>query len=201
MDEQVDDTERRRLQLALRLMHGYGTVGGRSRNGWGSYTLAPQGETPAWPKLPETVLRPWRDALAQDWPHALGRDERGPLVWSTGAKADWRAAMVELARLKIRLRTALQFTTKENAPRPEPRHWLAYPVTKHSVQGWGNARLPNTLRFKLRPTGHGQVEGLVFHVPALPPAAFNPAAARQVILDLWAGIHRQLDQALPRVQA
>ena len=202
----ADDVSR--LRCALHLMHRYGTLGGRSRNGWGSYVLEPLDGTPAWPAQPDaSCLRPWRDALGLDWAHAIGSDQRGPLVWTTGAKADWRAAMVELARLKIGFRTGLpQCDLALDARRgdrqipegiehgtPRPRHWLAYPVKNHDVEAWKplKLRLPNTLRFKLRPVADGQVEGIVFHVPALPPPAFAPN--RSEIVNLWRDIHQTLD--------
>jgi CRISPR-associated protein Cmr1 len=200
LDGRVGAADEGRLRLALHLMHLYGTLGGRSRNGWGSYVLEPQDGTPTWPAQPdERCLRPWRDALALDWAHAIGRDERGPLVWrTTGEKADdWRAVMVELAKLKIELRTALGFTTGKGAREPERRHWLAYPVTNHSVHDWGDAlRLPNTLRFKLRPAGGTKAEGIVFHMPALPPPAFGPQRHRAQIDDLWRDVHDKLDRRL-----
>lgn len=194
LDGRTGAADEDRLRLALHLMHLYGVLGGRSRNGWGSYVLEPQNGTPQWPAQPdERCFRPWRDALALDWAHAIGSDTRGPLVWTTGAKADWRAVMVELARLKIGLRTALRFTTGKDAPAPEPRHWLAYPVTNHSVREWGDARLPNTLRFKLRPVAGGKCAGIVFHMPALPPPVFKPEPHRDRIVELWQGIHKALD--------
>jgi CRISPR-associated protein Cmr1 len=178
-------------------MHLYGTLGGRSRNGWGSYLLEPLDGTPGWPAaLDSRVMRPWRDALTLDWPHAIGHDERGPLVWTTGVQDDWRAAMVELARTKIELRVSLGFRTGKSAAAPEPRHWLAYPVTNHSVRDWGDSRLPNTLRFKLRQSPDAKVEGIVFHVPAMPPPAFAPQRHADEIRDLWQRVHAELDRRL-----
>lgn len=185
-----------RIERALALMHRYGTLGGRSRNGWGSFELLPRGGTPDWPAAPDsTVLRPWRDALELDWAHAIGSDAHGPLVWRSAAHKDWSAAMVALAKLKIGLRVALGFRSGKNAPGPEPRHWLAHPVTNHNVRDWGESRLPNTLRFKLRRSGE-KVEGVVFHMPALPPAGFDPGRYRSDILALWEGVHTRLDHQL-----
>lgn len=197
LTSEVDEANANRLRLALHLMDRFGTLGGRSRNGWGSYVLDPLAGTPAWPATLDTsVLRPWRDALRLDWTHALGSDDRGPLVWSTGAKDDWRAAMVELATLKIALRVPLGFRSGRGAEAPEPRHWLAYPVTNHSVRDWGDSRLPNTLRFKLRPAASAKVEGVVFHMPALPPPAFEPQRHADAISDLWQRVHAELDRRL-----
>jgi CRISPR-associated protein Cmr1 len=85
--------------------------------------------------------------------------------------------------------------------RPEDRHWLAYPVTNHSVQPWGNnARLPNTLRFKVRPTADGQLIGVIFHVPHKPPGDFRPDAT--TLERIWTQVHAYLDtpaQSLKRI--
>jgi len=209
----VTDADDSRLRLALHLMHQYGTLGGRSRNGWGSYVLEPVNGTPPWPAdLDPRGLRRWTDALALDWAHATGSDDKGSLVWTTGPKPDWREVIVSLAKLKIALRTELpQCNLGLDAARgdrqlrdgiehgtPRPRHWLAYPVTRHDVMAWKSLelRLPNTLRFKLRPTADGQVEGIVFHMPALPPPAFAPDRHRSDIERLWTDVHAHLDRRL-----
>ncbi|WP_240127205.1 hypothetical protein, partial [Thermomonas alba] len=150
-----------RIGQALALMHRYGTVGGRSRNGWGSYALIPLEGTPGLQgALP---VRDWYRCLELDWPHAIGKDGKGPLVCQTTPHADWKALMRTLAIIKIGLRTQFRFTTGRNAPQPEARHWLAYPVTNHSVGPWGgSARLPNQLRFKVRLAPDGrQLVGVI----------------------------------------
>jgi CRISPR-associated protein Cmr1 len=192
------------LTRALWLMDRYGTLGGRSRNGWGSLTLTPaDAHTAALEGTPP--VRDWQKALQLDWPHALGSDQRGLLAWQTKTFDDWPRLMQELARLKIGLRTQFKFTTGKDAPRPEDRHWLAYPVTNHSVRPWGNnARLPNTLRFKVRPAPNDphKLVGVIFHVPCLPPPSFAPDAA--AIKAVWQQVHVFLDtpaQQLNRIPA
>lgn len=178
------------LEDALVLMDRFGTVGGRSRNGWGSYSLRPLSDsTSATAVIP---VRPWCEALSLDWPHAIGTDAKGPLVWQTRPASDWKALMKTLATIKIGLRTHFGFNSGKNAPRPEDRHWLSYPVTNHSVQSWGNnARLPNSLRFKVRPTANGELVGVIFHMPCLPPASFTPD--QQIITAVWQKAHVFLD--------
>lgn len=177
---------------ALALIDLYGTIGGRSRNGWGSLSLMPADGTPALEgRVP---LRDWREALSLDWPHAIGQDQKGALVWQTSPFADWKPLMRELAAVKIGLRTQFVFPAdKPPHDRPVDRHWLSYPVTKHSVRGWGIHRLPNSLRFKIRPTPNGKLVGVIFHVPCLPPPAFRPDAHR--IAQVWQQVHRYLDKA------
>jgi CRISPR-associated protein Cmr1 len=175
------------IEQALLLMNAYGTVGGRSRNGWGSYSIGDaQSSSPSATQSLEGCLR-------HDWPHAIGSDDNGALIWKTNAHKDWASLMKTLANIKIGLRTNFIFTTGKNTPAPEDRHWLSYPVTNHSVSSWdGNARLPNQLRFKIRPTADGQLEGVVFHMPHLPPTSFRADPRR--LLSVWQQVHQHLDQ-------
>lgn len=186
--------EARRLQRALALMNLYGTLGGRSRNGWGSFSLTPlEGTPPLATTLDPSLTLPWRDALQSDWAQALGTDARGPLIWQTEPQGDWPAVMRRLAEIKIGLRTQFTFRSGKNAPAPEARHWLSYPVTNHSVQPWGNnARLPNSLRFKVRSTPDRRLIGVIFHMPCLPPASFRPD--RAAITRVWEQVHQHLDE-------
>ncbi len=182
-----------RIKRALWLMDRYGTVGGRSRNGWGSFSLLPLPVGEGWGDGQTLPLRPWRDCLNLDWPHAIGQDEKGPLIWQTQPHDDWKALMKTLAIIKIGLRT--QFVFGAGSPSPEPRHWLSYPVTNHAVKSWGNTvRLPNSLRFKVRPDEHDpkKLRGVIFHVPHLPPAAFQPN--KGAIEEVWKNVHALLNE-------
>lgn len=189
----------RDLETALWLMQHYGTLGGRSRNGWGSFLLQPENGTPALNgSLDSRFVRPWQEALALDWPHALGHDSQGPLIWQTAAFDDWTELMRELAQIKIGLRTQFKFPTQRSDGQIHTRHWLSYPVTNHSVQAWGNnARLPNSLRFKVRsaPGNPKQVVGVIFHMPCQPPLVFQPRLHLQAITAVWQQVHRFLDSS------
>lgn len=188
-----EGVEAPRLRRALWLLHHYGTLGGRSRNGWGSFSLTPVDGSPALPAhLDPSLTLPWREALAQDWPRALGSDARGALIWQTEPLADWKLVMRRLAETKIALRRLFLFTGGRDALAPEERHWLSYPVTNHSVRAWGtNARLPNSLRFKVRADADGKLRGVVFHMPCLPPPSFQPDM--QAIPRVWQRVHDHLD--------
>lgn len=179
------------VDRALGLLQLYGTLGGRSRNGWGSFALKPDEHNPATAPL-VVPLRPWRDCLDRDWAHAIGSDEQGALIWQTVEHANWKAVLVQLAQLKIGLRTQFKFPHAQPDGQVHPRHWLSYPVTKHAVFAWGNnARLPNSLRFKVRAVGHGRYVGVVFHVPHLPPVAFRPNTSQ--VQTVWEKVHLFLD--------
>jgi CRISPR-associated protein Cmr1 len=191
----VPDGDAPRIERALWLMDRYGTLGGRSRNGWGSFALLPSpasgprvGEEGALP------LRDWHDALALDWPHAIGRDGNGALIWHTAPHDDWKALMKILAVIKIGLRTQFRFPNERPDGQVHDRHWLSYPVTRHSVNDWhrNNLRLPNSLRFKVRALPDGKLVGVIFHVPCLPPLAFKPD--RPAITTTWQAVHTLLDE-------
>ena len=173
------------IDRALALIDAFGTLGGRSRNGWGSVSL---GGAPAPDTLP---LRDWRDCLDRDWPHAIGRDETGALVWQTEPFNDWQVLMKRLAEIKIGFRTQFAFHSGNNAPGPEARHWLSHPVTHHNVRPWRQGRLPNSLRFKAVQDTSGKLRGRIFHVPCTPPRQFHPDI--QVIEQVWGRVHDYLD--------
>lgn len=181
------------VEQALYLMHLYGTAGGRSRNGWGSFVL--EKNAGSWPEsLPIPLLR-WKEALAFDWAQAIGADDQGkPLIWQTASSyGDWKQAMRTLALIRMAVRTQFPFSPRPSN-QPEARHWLAYPVTNHN-HPWGQRlRLPNSLRFKVRPSAHSanQLVGVIFHVPCQPPSDFRPQDEQ--IEQVWTRVHALLDE-------
>jgi CRISPR-associated protein Cmr1 len=179
------------IEQALKLMDRFGSVGGRSRNGWGSITLSTEYVNLS---LDNAIpLRDWKTCIQLDWPHAVGQDNQGPLIWQTQPHADWKALMRDLAIVKIQLRREFLFPNAQPDGQIHARHWLSYPVTTHKVNDWNrnNARLPNSLRFKVRPTPDGKLIGVIFHMPCLPPPAFNPD--RAAIERVWQQVHTSLD--------
>jgi len=190
----VSQAESRRFAKAIALANLYGALGGRSRNGWGSFVLEAMDGTPAPVSLDGVAQRPWREALVLDWPHAIGKDEVGPLIWQTQPFSDWKEAIKRFAEIKIGLRT--QFTFPADGSPPYQRHWLSYPVTNHPIREWDgkSLRLPNSLRFKLRPDtpSSTKLRGVIFHVPCLPPTEFRPN--RQDIQPVWRQVHAFLDK-------
>jgi CRISPR-associated protein Cmr1 len=186
-------SHQRALDSAIQLIDAFGALGGRSRNGWGSLSVGlDEGASLTFPS------REWTECLRLDWPHAIGQDKNGPLIWRTDEYADWPSLMHELARIKIEFRThaSFRFTQGHNASQPEARHWLSHPVTRHNVKAWKQGRLPNSLRFKARRSGNGRLFGLIFHVPHLPPPQFRPDV--KSILSVWSEVHSFLDGNVQR---
>ena len=84
-------------------------------------------------------------------------------------------------------------------PQPLARHWLSYPITNHTTSAWDrNARLPNSLRFKVRADLDGQLRGVIFHVPCLPPPQFKPDL--KAIVAVWQQVHTFLALPAQRLQ-
>ncbi len=208
----VDDTAAIKMMIpseqwnaishTLHLIHWFGTVGGRSRNGWGSIMLEKNnGYNP--PAISDLlsgkaldqlrpITRPLDVCLEKDWPHALGSDSQGVLLWkSNNSYSEWSSAMQELARVKIAFRTACSIKKNQDKeihgrcnPCFDDRHLLAYPVTHHGVDGWvekdreGNfkrdkrgeyliqsKRLANQLRFKVVKDNSNTYTCLAYHLP------------------------------------
>ena len=201
------------IRRAAELSAWFGTLGSRSRNGWGSFQFEPHRNTPPIPPLTAStlakVLRPLNECLQLDWPHAIGADEQGPLVWKTSPTENWREVMKDLARGKIAFRTqpGLSF---ENTAQGQfaKRHLLAYPVTHHKVNGagWDNqGRLGNQLRFKVCNDGNHWY-GVMVHLPCGLPTHMRDAlpvnqrnALGETALKTWQLVHNVLDQHFDRV--
>ena len=194
------ESDAQALATTVTLAHWFGTIGGRSRNGWGSLSWEAQDDTPPVAELcvatlAETgCLHPLAQCLKLDWPHAIGSDALGPLVWQGRRSfANWRDAMKFLAEAKIAFRTELGFVGGQPHREPQARHVLAYPVTNHKVPGWegqNKGRLANSLRFKL----HGEPDGkairvVIYHTPCKPTLSFEGID----LLDTWQRVHRLLD--------
>lgn len=197
----VSDEYEAEIRLAMQLVAWFGTLGSRSRNGWGALEISPISPTPAIPPLTREVLKDFTRNLSRclelDWAHAIGSDEKGPLVWrTTSKKGSWRDVIMDLARVKIAFRTALPLTTGHG--QFQDRHLLAYPVTNHNVANWGNqARLANQLRFKVAKTGDNRWQGIIAHLPCALPGELarrlpsSPHKQRQI--DIWQQVHAVLD--------
>ncbi|MGC8917601.1 MAG: hypothetical protein ACP5NF_11560 [Thermoanaerobaculum sp.] len=154
----------------------FGTIGSRSRNGWGSLILVPD-TLPNLDQLRERLFtfankfsRPLDECLQEEWPHAIARVDSGMGVWILEKpQKTWQEAMAEIARLKIAIYTQLdgcgsfpkleENTDWKHYPegaRLTSRHIMSYPVTNHGVAGWVRERDGKPERSKdrsLRQTG------------------------------------------------
>ncbi|MBI4468131.1 MAG: hypothetical protein HY650_02295 [Acidobacteria bacterium] len=190
------------LKRTMQFIAWFGTLGSRSRNGWGSLTIDGEGLAPLSRDALDGYARPIAQCLQLDWPHAVGADNNGPLIWKTASPSAWKDVIKELARIKIALRTALPLNAGHGPF--QDRHLLSYPVTNHTVTVWGQKRrLANQLRFKVA-IADDQSIGLIVHLPcALPrelserlgPIAPNSMSQSQV----WQRVHSVLDAPTNRL--
>lgn len=197
------------IQNTLQIIHWLGTVGSRSRNGWGSLEFGGDGVVfkPLEQNNPllQVISRPLEKCLELDWTHALGNDDKGLLIWRTKENyVSWREAMKDLAKIKIAFRTSLKFNRHNG--QMDCRHLLAYPVTNHPVSVWGNQkRLANQLRFKVTKTAQGYI-GVAYHLPCGIPSqllnALTEADRNWIVkqqLGVWQKVHGILDQQMQRI--
>ena len=203
------------MELTLKLVQTFGTIGGRSRNGWGSVTLAGNGIPSAQVILEDAfpvdaITRPLEDCLKEEWPHAIGEDSKGVLCWKTKAVFDsWKRTMRELARIKIKFRTGLTFKSNDKInPRLNDRHILGYPVTHHGVDAWSKERLANQLRFKVLQSDEKKYIGIAFQLPCGLPFQLIAQLKEKSDLDIvrrqqsiWRNVHEVLDVEMDRIKA
>lgn len=197
------EEKRNEMESTLRLIQRFGTLGGRSRNGWGSVEFSNADFIPDDGKLTEAISRPFDQCLMLNWPHALGKDSKGYLLWETNSCEDWSEAMRALALIKVHFRNALSFGSGFSL-----RHLLAYPVTKHNIRKWDEpppVRLPNQLRFKVVRRDR-KVVGMVSHFPTnLPEPLMNRLSSSDQILvrekqqEAWEIVHSILDDQRNRM--
>lgn len=208
------------LRKAMQMAAWFGTLGSRSRNGWGALDISGQ-DIKDFSGLNMTNLtaliepRLLKKCLENEWLHALGKDDAGlPLVWRLLRRNDekktlesfstWEDVMKELARIKIAVRTSDYFDFKgggkEGHPAPRPRHVLAYPAgSNHKVdaKGWGqDGRLANQVLLKVHRYRDGYA-ATIAHFPSCIPAHM---AGRLELPDqgaVWKEVHRLLDNQKP----
>lgn len=178
------------LRQAANLMHHFGNLGGRSRNGWGSYVLQAQEPEP----LDTHYLVDWQAALQRDWPSGLGQDATGALLWrSVRVLKSWEDAIVELAQIRANVNRS-----------GGDRTLLSYPVTKKPRPGWKDRdRLPSSLRFKVVQDGEQGFRAQIAHFPCAPAQDLSERG-RVTMADLvrtWQSVHDCLgnEKALERV--
>ncbi|MBN1141869.1 MAG: hypothetical protein JXB25_08785 [Deltaproteobacteria bacterium] len=205
--DSLPDAQKISINDALVLCNWFGTVGSRGRNGWGSLCLT----TDVFPSSPKMghpslskVLREWKECMKEEWPHAIGKDKSGPLIWFTEPLQDWKKVIGRLAVIKVDVRRTAKRFRFSGLGQIGGIHLLGYPAGKDwelkefkSLQT--EPRLASQLRFKAVQDGE-MLRGMVFHLPAcFPDSLFKKLAPPQQKwlkeheLEIWAAVHRTLD--------
>ena len=193
------------IETTLALLQVFGTIGGRSRNAWGSFNILKGG------LVNEGVLKEldqctmdWKKGFDNDYPNCLGKDEIGPLLWQTKEpRSDWQGAMTDLAEAYIQLRAGNSDNKISKLdPNNGDRHLLGIPLMHHNQLAGGKRihtdRHASPLRLLVRKFGT-KYRGFFLHVPhqfAMPPTGSNCPQIMSAVqqLDIWKQkIHKKLD--------
>lgn len=201
--QNLTDSEWKAVEKTIQLVHLFGTIGGRSRNGWGSIQLYDTKTSQPIATLDELPVNslPLEKCLAHDWPTSIASYQNQALIWTgkTGGYSSWGEAMDQLAKIKIAVRTQFKFNSNRH-PEPEPRHYLSYPITNHAVSPWGNnKRLPNALRFKVVKDASGKYLPIAVHLPHKLPADFRSNISTERLSQIWQQVYQKLDTEMKRI--
>lgn len=210
------DQDMHDVRDAIQLMNWFGTVGSRSRNGWGSLAMSAKDGTPVVSDLPDEgdplltrIGMEWTACLKLDWPHALGYSGDKPLIWVSQPYRDWRKVMGCLANIRVEVRRVAKSFVGPG--RIGGIHLLGYPAgdnwtLRQFSRGQPSrehqeARLATQLRFKVVQTAAG-LRGVVFHMPhRLPDELMDRLDTKQREwlskneLRVWTEIHNALNHS------
>jgi len=201
-----NESSKEEVWRAIQLAAWFGSVGSRSRNSWGSLSIScisGQEIKSASEMSSNTLgnfLRDWEDCLKLDWPHAIGKDTKGPLIWKTTPNSNWGQVIKDIAKLRYDVRQL--FPLDLGSPNLQERHILAYPIKEPVVRVWGKtSRFPNQLRLKIIREG-ARFHGIITHIPcALPKEMAHKVEVSEPAVDLkamqlrvWTKVHQYLDE-------
>jgi CRISPR-associated protein Cmr1 len=181
------------VKRILDLAHAFGTIGSRSRNGYGSIAISyPEQEMPRYGDLGARTLEDFYTGTdTREYPHGFGRDGNKSLCWqTTAAYPAWQDAMQALASLYMGTRLAVPLAARG----VDERHIMGYPVTHHEVYPWGGqqGRMPSQLRLKVIKLQDGRFRGRIVHIPHKIPKPWPIALPTE--LETWRKIHAHLDK-------
>ncbi len=190
----IPENERDSFIKILTYINYFGSIGSRSRNGWGSININPLSDF--------NLLKPkdikessvlWNNLIDvscdKKYPSAIARDEMGLLCWGTPQRNTWEEAMYDAAKIYCALRTSFKFTGDSKVM--SSRHLLGYPITHHEYDRWPvkNTRLPSQLYIKIN-MNQGKYRALITHIPNLIPLDGFTVEKQQTI---WTKVHNFLD--------
>ena len=89
---------------AIFLIHLFGTIGARAHNGWGSVHINPK-NFQFNPPLVFDKFRDWKCITKnkKNYPHIIGKDEKGVLGWKTTVCRSWEEAFSKIGSIYYQL--------------------------------------------------------------------------------------------------
>jgi CRISPR-associated protein Cmr1 len=190
------------LQKVMKLIHWFGSLGSRCRNGWGSLYLRTSEVFPTLPEKEEELpVRALEDCLELDWPHAIGSDKKGPLIWLSKELNTWPEIVNLLAEIKAEMR---QVAKSIGDKKVSGIHLLGYPAGDNwKLEAWERQRLASPIRFKVMAKDK-RYQSVIYHLPyGLPERLFSllhhdKKDLQKKTTDTWKKIHELLDKRLRR---
>jgi len=198
-----DDEISECFKRALYYFRAFGTVGSRSRNGWGSFQVIKM--TPSEVNPSKISAQRFTKNLFQpnlDYPHTLAVDSNGMLIWKNKEYSKrWEDVMKKFAETYINIRTSLPVDGSDDI---DERHLLGFPITNHlasKAPNWGkNARHASPIRFFVRKK-EDKYYGFILHLPFGISSLMRKNASGQEFFDpakqfgIWEKVHGILDSS------
>lgn len=183
----IPKNEREDFIQVLSFIHHFGTIGSRSRNGWGSLAIHSDSSFQLYSlDRVYSLAKDWKNGFLETkpkkYPSYLGKDEKGVLCWQTQQRATWKDSLQDLAENYKDLRSSIRFGQ---------RFILGYPVTKHLIREWN--RLPSQLVLKVIKPSANQFVGIFLHIPNSIPLNWDLANSALSEIQAWQNIHSVLD--------
>lgn len=194
---------RNNLIDALSLFAEFGSLGARSRNGWGSFNLLVMNDRIS--LLPrKKLLEKYGEEISsifnidKKYPFKLGESNGQPLFWKIGIGDTWQNVMKLAGESYMDLRQQVLPFPQAPPNGVQERHILGYPITSHPIGNWGrnNGRMPSQLRIIIRKTGNNY-NAYFFHLPHKIPKPWDSSLGRE--LSVWQKIHNYLDENFERI--
>ncbi|MBN1984602.1 MAG: hypothetical protein JW795_23955 [Chitinivibrionales bacterium] len=175
------------LKQVLHFAHYFGSLGSRSRNGWGAFTLSSKDYDflkPIKTKL-ISVEDIFKESL-KNYPWVLGKDGKGPLCWKIQNDTEWSSVMINMAQVYATLRYNNKAMKDINA-----RAILGYPLTNAEVRAEKKDidRIPKQLRMTVHKK-NGKFIGVFIHFPYKLPCSMNCALSE---INLWKAVYAHFD--------
>ena len=192
-------SEKERFIEVLSYINYFGTIGSRSRNGWGSILVKnivlnenEQLELIKIKDIKEKKAVDWQSLIngncSKKYPSAIAKDDKGLLCWCAPQRNSWEEAMLDAAKIYSSVRTQFKFKNNDL----NDRHLLGYPITHHEYNNWPvkNTRLPSELCIKIN-FNQGKYRAQITHIPNLIPLqGFSVEEQRRI----WKEVHSFLDK-------
>ena len=193
---------RNNLIGAFSLFAEFGSLGARSRNGWGSLSLQAMNDSISLISRKELLENYGKEIssifnIDKKYPFKLGKSNEQPLLWKIGMGNTWEDAMRLAGESYMDLRHQVLPFPQAPPNGVQERHILGYPITKHLIGSWGgnSGRMPSQLRIIIRKTGN-EHNSYFFHLPHKIPKQWNSSLGSE--LSVWKKIHGYLDKNFKR---